>query len=130
MATKKTKSSKGGPRNGKVQDGPPKKLFERRGVNLLSKPGNPAFEIRQILDDLQREHVPELFVSRIKGVVKPMIGHGISEENYKRLMRNMEGCVEKFYPHANPIEALQDYIFRGFILKAAGMGVINSGGRR
>ena len=110
--------------------GPPKKMFEKRGLDLTRRPGNPAFELRQVLESLAGETVPELFIARVKGVVKPMVGHGVSEENYKRMLRAMDGCVENYYPHANPIEALQDYIWRGFILKAAGMGVFKNGSRR
>jgi hypothetical protein len=96
------------------------KMF-RRGVDLTRTPGNPAFEIRQIYSDLMEITIPELFIARVRGVVEPMIGHGISEENYRRLLQNLQRCMDNPGIHGNAIVAMQDYISRGFLLAAAGL---------
>lgn len=102
---------------------PPRRMF-KRGVDLTRKPGNPAFEITQIYEELMDITIPELFVARVRGVVEPMVGAGVSHENYRRLMRNMHNCVENPGIHHDPIVALQDYISRGFLLAASGNKVL------
>lgn len=92
-------------------------------TDLTQRPGNPAYELQKIYDDIMTINDPELLIARVRGVVEPMIGAGISKENYKRLMMTMQKILDD--PRGGDTTAELRKYLTNYILKAAGLGVWN-----
>lgn len=66
-------------------------------LNTPDQPGNPYYEIHQILKELESaaEFAPELAVARVKDIIDSYIGHGISRKNAMRFKRDLDQALEE-----------------------------------
>lgn len=85
--------------------------------------GNPTSELQAQYQQLMAIQDPQELMDAAIGVVKPLIGRGMSEKNYQRFMRQIQQAASR------GLVNLQMFL-SNYILKGSGQGAIPQRGGR
>jgi len=90
-------------------------------ADLTAREGNPSSALSNAYQQLLAIENGSQFIKTVDGIVRPYIGKGFSQKNYRKLMNELERMNREL---ADPIPEMQKYI-TNFILKGAGHGVVD-----
>lgn len=88
----------------------------RQRKDYSQERGNPTSELQANYDLLMSIDDPDELAKTAVDIVRPLIGRGFSENNYKRFMFNLKNASEK------GLEGIKGFL-TNFILAGSGMGV-------
>lgn len=84
--------------------------------DLSKKKSNPTASLTQHYQELMAIQDPDALIQRVTELAKPLVGAGMSELNYRKLVHTMEQYRQNF-------PRLQKYV-TDYILKGMGLGVV------
>ena len=90
-------------------------------AELTQQPGNPAHALRQRYHELMAIQDPEQLAQEAFNTVRPLVGRGCSEQNWKKFQLNLKQASQR------GLVGLQSFI-SNYMLKADKLGVIPSRG--
>lgn len=83
--------------------------------DLSQQEGNPTSALQAAYQQLMAIQDPQELMDAAIQVVQPLVGHGMSEQNYRKFMQNLEGSARK------GLTGIQMFL-SNYILKGSGMG--------
>lgn len=84
--------------------------------DMSGNPGNPTSELQKAYSQLMTITDPDQLVEAAVGIVKPLIGRGFSEKNFRLFMQNIEQSKRR------GLESIQSFL-SNYILRGSGLGV-------
>lgn len=84
--------------------------------DLSGKSRNPTAELQKAYSHLMSIQDPEELMRAAVGIVKPLVGTGLSEKNYQKFMTNLQQSAQR------GLEGLQ-FFLSNYILSGSGMSV-------
>lgn len=83
--------------------------------DLSQQEGNPTRALQDAYQQLMAIQDPQEMMDAAIQVVQPLVGRGMSEQNYKKFMQNLQGSARR------GLVGIQSFL-SNYILKGSGMG--------
>lgn len=87
--------------------------------DLSAQAGNPTSEIQKHYTELMAIQDPEELIQAADSLVQPLIGHGFSENNYRKFAMNLQQAARR------GLTGVQMFL-NNYLLKGSGLGVQES----
>lgn len=96
-------------------------MIPNQSRDLSQQQGNPTSALQAAYRDLMAIQDPQELMEKAINTIKPLVGRGMSELNYKKFMQNIQGAAQK------GVQEIQKFL-SNYVL--AGSGLSTGAGRR